>query len=601
MQVTRVYTNETCTQNCPFCNTRRPAERRDLVAPSAVRRRIDSAAGTAKVVVLTGGEPTMRRDLADLVRHARDRGAEVHLETNGTLIGPELATRLREAGLALARVHLPAWGSAADAITRDAGGFDRAIAAMRALERAGIPIEVSTPIVRANASLVPQMPSHLAELDVAVGALVLGVPIDAPDLRALVSLREAAGVIEATEATARRHDLTLRIEPHTHVPPCLFENVARIAHLFALTAGGSARGGYAHVDACARCEVRDRCPGVPVSTVGEIARDLSPIGEDRVRRRLSVISTVADQISRELYQDEIHRGAGTPAVRSRTVRINFRCNQVCRFCFVSTHLASAPHEDIERAIVEMARRRGMIAISGGEPTLNPRVVEYVALAKSEGAARIELQTNATRLAEGDLAERLAAAGVDDVFVSLHGSRAEISDAVTGAPGTFDKTVVGLDRAVRSSMNVRLNFVFCELNLEDFPRYVEMVADRWPGTEITVSFVAASTDVVPRTRDLIPRYAEVLPHLVHGMELGRARGLRMSGFHSMCGIPLCLVPDGAAHYFEIADVPEGHDRGEFLHAEPCQACDLRTKCFGIRRGYAELHGTEEFRPVRRAAP
>ena len=599
MRVARVYTNETCTQNCSFCNTRRSVERRDFVASGAVRARIDAAAEAAEIVVLTGGEPSMRRDLAELVRHATQAGATCHLETNGTGITGDRASALAHAGLALARVHLPAWGELGELITRDEGSFARAIEAMRGLGSAGVAVEVSTPVVRRNADLVPEMPGHLASLDLPVAALVLGVPIDGPDPAALVSLPAAAAIIERTEAAARRHGIRLRLDPHTHVPPCLFRDVPRVAHLFTLTPGGSAREGHAKLEPCSACDVADRCPGVPAGAVGDVAGLLRPLTDDRARRRLSVISTVEDQIRRELYQDEIHRPAGSPAIASRTVRINFRCNQVCRFCFVSTHLESAEHAEVERVIVEMARTGGMVVISGGEPTLNPRVVDYVRLAKREGASYVELQTNATRLADGDYADRLAEAGVDQAFVSLHGSCAEISDAITGAPGTFEKTVAGIDRAVRAAMDVRLNFVFCEMNFEDFPRYVEMVARRWPGMALTISFVAASTDVVPRTRDLIPRYSDVLPHLTRGLELGRAAGLRMSGFDSMCGIPLCLVPEDVAPYYEIADVPPGFDRGEFIHAEPCRTCELSTKCFGVRRGYATLHGTSELRPVARA--
>ena len=52
---------------------------------------------------------------------------------------------------------------------------------------------------------------------------------------------------------------------------------------------------------------------------------------------------------------------------------------------------------------------------------------------------------------------------------------------------------------------------------------------------------------------------------------------------------------------LAEITEGLDRGEFIKTEACQSCDLGRRCFGIRRGYAELHGTSELRPVRAAFP
>src|SRR5512143_1820286 len=111
MQVQRVVTNETCNQNCWFCNARRPAESAVFVAKAAVRRRLAEAlAGNPRDLVLTGGEPTLRSDIADLVKRAAAAGARVVLETNGALIDASRARELAAAGLDTARVQLVAWG-----------------------------------------------------------------------------------------------------------------------------------------------------------------------------------------------------------------------------------------------------------------------------------------------------------------------------------------------------------------------------------------------------------------------------------------------------------------------------------------------------------
>jgi hypothetical protein len=70
---------------------------------------------------------------------------------------------------------------------------------------------------------------------------------------------------------------------------------------------------------------------------------------------------------------------------------------------------------------------------------------------------------------------------------------------------------------------------------------------------------------------------------------------------MCGIPLCLVPDDLASYFELAEIPEGFDRGELTKTEECAGCALSSRCFGIRRGYAALHGTSELSRVGMGEP
>lgn len=597
MRVQRLVTNETCNQNCAFCHARRPAERAEYVARAAVRQRLVAAqAGGPEEIVLTGGEPTLRSDLADLVRRAAAGGARVVLETNAALLDTARAAALAAAGLHTARVQLVAWGDAADAITRDPGGFDAALRGMRALAAAGVTVEVSTPIVAANAALVAALPGGIAAAALPVAALVVVVPHEAPAPAQCAPLEVVAGAIVALADAARRSGLPVRLDTATAVPPCLFPQPERVAHLFALNRGGGQRPGWTQVDACAACLVRDRCPGLPVGAQARGLPPLHPVRDQRLRRRVTYVSSVADQIARELHTRDVVRRPGEAAVVEHTVRVNFHCNQACEFCFVSTHLPPATDDAVRAVIAAAGREAAVLVLSGGEPTLNPRLVEYVRLARAAGVHTIELQSNATRLAERGLAAALAAAGLDRAMISLHGSTAETSDRITGAPGTFAATVRGIDALVATGIQVRLNFVFCQENRDDFPRFVALVAARWPRAGIVFSFVGSHTDVVPRTRALIPRFTDILPALHAGLARAGDAGLLVSGFDSMCGLPLCLVPDDRRDDF-LAGASDGDDGdGEFVRGPACAQCAATGRCYGVRRGYAELYGTGELRAL-----
>jgi MoaA/NifB/PqqE/SkfB family radical SAM enzyme len=251
-----------------------------------------------------------------------------------------------------------------------------------------------------------------------------------------------------------------------------------------------------------------------------------------------------------------------------------------------------------RAAIEDAGRRGVkITLSGGEPTLHPRVVDYVRLAASVTRYPVQLQSNAIRLNDPTLVSALVDAGLGEAFISLHGTTAELSDAITEAPGTFVRTIIGIDNLHRTTVRLLLNFVICERNMHDLPNMVRLVAERWEGTELTVSFVAPSSDVVPRDRAFIPRYDEALPFVAEAVREGERLGVRVAGFSSMCGIPLCLVPASIEHFFSLEEVPVGFDQGEFVKTSACAECDLRTRCHGLRRGYRDIHGDAEVRPVR----
>jgi hypothetical protein len=251
---------------------------------------------------------------------------------------------------------------------------------------------------------------------------------------------------------------------------------------------------------------------------------------------------------------------------------------------------------VEAAIDEIAARGGIAVLSGGEPTLDPALLHYVRRAKAGGAQEVELQTNATQLGDRSRCEALAEAGVDIAFVSLHGATAEVGDTVTDAPGTFDETCAGIDQLYAAGIGVRLNYVLCTPNYAEFPAFVELVGRRWPAAAITVSFVGMSTDLVPRRPDLVPRYRDVREPLAEGLRRAEALGVEVEGFDSMCGLPACLVPGDISRFFDLPEVPAGYDGGEFVHPAPCRTCVLKTRCFGLRRSYAEMYGDGELSPI-----
>jgi len=597
-----VVTHETCNQRCGHCTARRSEDERAWVQTRAVLARVREAATRgAKELVLTGGEPAMRTDLAALVAGARDAGvARVALETNATLIDEARAAALRAAGLDLARVNLTAWGDALDAITQDPGGWERTLRGVDALLAAGVAVELSAVVVRATAATLPALPAEAVErFGGALQGLMLRVPVRSPDEAALVSYDEAARVIEQVALEGRRVGLAVRLAPEAGVPPCVFARPTGVAHLYAMTAGLSAREGHQHLAACGGCAVRDRCAGLDGEALRRFgAPAMRPVTEERVRRRLSVISSVQAQVERELVQpNRTTPPGGSDAVEEHLVRVNFHCNQACRFCFVSTHLPTAGDDQVRAAIARAGATGRWITLSGGEPTLHPRLVDFVAFARASSPHPVGLQTNAVRLADPARVEALVAAGLSRVQVSLHASDAALSDAITEAPGTFADTLLGLDALhAQERVSLAILCVVTRRNHGGLIDLVRLIASRWPRAELGLAFVAPSSDLVPRDVELIPRYRDVLPSMEAAAREARSLGVPCGGFASMCGVPLCLV-SAEAQTDATAEIPEGYDGGEFVHPPACEGCALRGRCYGVRRGYLALYGAEELRPLR----
>ncbi len=92
-----------------------------------------------------GGEPTMRSDLFELMRHATGQGLRVGLSTNGILLDRDYVDELRAIGLSNVQLSLDsADRKVHDGLRRYPGCYDMALRAVAELRRVGIPVMIST-------------------------------------------------------------------------------------------------------------------------------------------------------------------------------------------------------------------------------------------------------------------------------------------------------------------------------------------------------------------------------------------------------------------------------------------------------------------------
>lgn len=113
---------------------------------------IDDLAGMGVPLILfTGGEPLMREDIWDLARHARSQGLKMALSTNGTLITPDVALRIKECGIEYAGISLDgAKAQTHDRFRNMPGAFDQTIAAFAACRQAGLRCGVRVTLTKEN-------------------------------------------------------------------------------------------------------------------------------------------------------------------------------------------------------------------------------------------------------------------------------------------------------------------------------------------------------------------------------------------------------------------------------------------------------------------
>jgi AdoMet-dependent heme synthase len=121
---------------------------------------VELGAAGVKSVAFSGGEPLLRKDLADLIRHGRSANIEhFGLVTNGYLVDRSRARELVAAGLGNVQVSVDGVDAADHALVRgcEPCDFYRALRAVRVFLDEGITVDVACLLTPRNLQRAPEM------------------------------------------------------------------------------------------------------------------------------------------------------------------------------------------------------------------------------------------------------------------------------------------------------------------------------------------------------------------------------------------------------------------------------------------------------------
>ncbi len=107
------------------------------------------------VLLFSGGEPLLRKDLFDLNVCAHRFGLRTVISTNGTLITPRMARQIREDGFSYVGVSLDGIAENNDRIRGKKGAFDLALYGIRNLKAAGQKVGLRFTVTRHNQGDLP--------------------------------------------------------------------------------------------------------------------------------------------------------------------------------------------------------------------------------------------------------------------------------------------------------------------------------------------------------------------------------------------------------------------------------------------------------------
>lgn len=154
-----------CNLKCVHCYAQaKDMEFKDELSTEEGKALIDDlAAFGSPVILFSGGEPTMRKDLPELAAYAREKGMRAVISTNGTLIDKPLAKKLKEVGLSYVGISLDGIRETNDKFRGMHGAFDAALRGLQNCQEEGIKVGLRFTINKQNVMDIPAIFDLLEE------------------------------------------------------------------------------------------------------------------------------------------------------------------------------------------------------------------------------------------------------------------------------------------------------------------------------------------------------------------------------------------------------------------------------------------------------
>jgi len=157
-----------CNLKCVHCyaHARNVPDANELTTSEGKHLIDDLARFGAPVLLFSGGEPLVRKDLPELAEHAVGKGMRAVISTNGTLITRNMARKLKAIGLSYVGISLDGMEQTNDRFRGVEGAYKSAMEGIENCKAAGIKVGLRFTINKFNSDEIPAIFGLLEERDI---------------------------------------------------------------------------------------------------------------------------------------------------------------------------------------------------------------------------------------------------------------------------------------------------------------------------------------------------------------------------------------------------------------------------------------------------
>ncbi len=204
------------------------------------------------------------------------------------------------------------------------------------------------------------------------------------------------------------------------------------------------------------------------------------------------------------------------------INLTRRCNLACAHCYMDAETRDSGSdgeldtEEVKTLLTDIAARSNetMVVLTGGEPLLRRDLEELVRHGGNLGLSMV-VGTNGVLLTEQRV-QSLKRSGAMGVGISLDSLDPHSHDSFRGRPGSWEKTLAGMDHCRKHELPFQVHFSVTEQNAHEVQPMIDFASAS--GAHVLNIFFLVCTGRGESMSDISPaRYEQVLEQLVEAQE------------------------------------------------------------------------------------
>ncbi|MDD2907722.1 MAG: radical SAM protein [Candidatus Gracilibacteria bacterium] len=318
------------------------------------------------------------------------------------------------------------------------------------------------------------------------------------------------------------------------------------------------------------------------------------------------------------------------------IRVTYKCNWKCKFCNVLKTNNFLDNDVTDKEVIYQIlnlvkkynyeeRENIILSFSGGEPTLNKNLLNYIKLAKTIGIGVIEIQTNGTTLFKNkNYILELINAGLNEIFLAQHSNDIHINSEI----GSFYDIEVFKDwvnfiinNGIHKKISIYLNIVVTSINIfgiydyitylieigfiNIIPRFTDIYGNTT--SKISFGFVQPNGYAELNKKEVLLKYDDFeIQEITRIIELCK-QNLILPDFHFVCP-PICILnyPEYNLEYERLKNLENDSEHGnvnennldsykilwkEKKKLDLCKKCNNNKYCLGFYKNWLDFVGED----------